>query len=99
MGRYIEIKKIEQIIETHFYSVISPDYPEIKKFFIGIYPVMKKVNFYKKAINDSPDCIINLDKIDHNITWLPDFLFYGTLKKAIQAIKDNSFPDYISLQS
>ena len=46
MGRYIEIKKISETKNIYYYSVFSPDYNQIKKFYIGIIPQKNDICFY-----------------------------------------------------
>ena len=101
MGRYVEIKKIEATPTEYYYSVMSPDYPHVPMFYIGINPIEKSIRLYKDLADKQLECEILIDQYEASQlpSWIPSFLAYATLKKVRQAIEDNQFSDYISFQS
>ncbi len=101
MGRYVEIKKIDATTTEYYYSVMSPDYPHVPMFYIGINPTETRVRLYKNLVNKQLECEILIDQYEASQlpSWIPSFLAYTTLKKVREAIEENQFSDYISFQS
>lgn len=101
MGRYLEIKKIQEISGDYYYSVVSPDCPHVPMFYVGINPTEKRIRLYKDLADKELECEILIDQYEASQlpAWIPSFLVYATLKKVRQAIEDNQFDDYISFQS
>lgn len=101
MGRYVEIKKIEATPTEYYYSVVSPDYPHVPMFYIGINSAKKRVRLYKDFADKQLECEIFIERYEANQlpAWIPSFLVFATLKKVRQAIEDNQFGDNISFQS
>ena len=103
MGRYIKIEKIKSVQGMHYYRVLSPDFPEVEPFYIGLDQYNKAVYFFKNNNFDQPDYKIDLDENKKNdkivINWLPSFLVFGTLVKAKEVFIKGVFGECISFQS
>lgn len=102
MGRYIEIKKIGTEKTIYYYRVVSPDFPTVNIFYIGLNPQEQSIYFFRNKKFDTPDYTVALNAQNEKIEavdWLPNFLFYGTFVKAREALINNKFTEFISFQS
>ncbi|MCX5921776.1 MAG: hypothetical protein NTX86_00390 [Candidatus Dependentiae bacterium] len=55
MGRYVQIKKYKKEDSVNFYEVSSPDYSDVKQFFISIDAEKKTICFFKTNNFSLPD--------------------------------------------
>jgi hypothetical protein len=101
MGRYVEIKKVKADNHIYYYSVHSPDFQHISRFYIAINSHDKSISFYQNAPGQEPNFSVGEggDTSHVHEDWIPSFLLYATLKKARQALASHSFDEYISFQS
>lgn len=100
MGRCAQIKKHSINDFNYYYEVYSPDYTEIKPFFVGIDSRDKLISFFKTDDFSRPTLIYNMSNPQEiHVEGLPNFLLYASLVKAKEALEKMEFPEYLSFQS